>query len=50
MMKGDVQSDVNAVKQKPFSQMTRKEKAVHIGKIFLCIISFGFLFPNIGAD
>ena len=43
-------SDVNAVKTKPFSKMTPKEKAVHIGKVFLCIISFGFLFPNIGAD
>jgi hypothetical protein len=50
MAKKADQSDVNAIKQKPFSQMTRKEKAVHIGKIFLCIISFGFLFPNIGAD
>lgn len=44
------QADVNAVKQKPFSQMTPKEKAAHVGKVFLCIISFGFLFPNIGAD
>lgn len=43
-------SDVNAVKSKPFSKMTPKEKAVHIGKIFLSIITFGFLFPNIGAD
>ena len=43
-------ADVNAVKQKPFSQMTPREKAVHIGKLFLCVISFGFLFPNIGAD
>ena len=43
-------SDVNAVKVKPFGQMTRKEKLAHIGKVFLCIISFGFLFPNIGAD
>jgi hypothetical protein len=30
--------------------MTPKEKAVHIVKVFLCIISFGFLFPNIGSD
>ena len=44
------QTDVNAVKQKPFSKMTGKEKAVHIGKLFLSIITFGFLFPNIGAD
>jgi len=44
------QTDVNAVKQKPFSQMSPKEKATHIGKIFLCIITFGFVFPNIGAD
>lgn len=44
------QTDVNAVKQKPFSQMTRKEKMVHIGKLVLSILSFGFLFPNIGAD
>jgi len=43
-------SDVNAVKSKQFSKMTPKEKAAHIGKLFLCIISFGFLFPNIGAD
>ena len=43
-------TDVNAVKQKPFSQMTQKEKAMHIGKVFLSIITFGFLFPNIGAD
>ena len=44
------QTDVNAVKQKPFTKMTPKEKALHVGKIFLCIISFGFVFPNIGAD
>jgi len=44
------QPDVNAVKQKPFSQMTQKEKMVHIGKLVLSILSFGFLFPNIGAD
>ena len=42
--------DVNATKGKPFSEMTRKEKALHIGKLFLSIITFGFLFPNIGAD
>lgn len=44
------QDDVNAVKVKLFSQMTLNEKAIHIGKIFLCIITFGFLFPNVGAD
>jgi hypothetical protein len=44
------QSDVNAVKVKPFSTMTPREKVIHIGKVFLCIITFGFLFPNIGAD
>jgi hypothetical protein len=44
------QSDVNAVKVKPFAKMTAKEKVVHVGKIFLCVITFGFLFPNIGAD
>lgn len=44
------QSDVNAVKTKPFSQMTQHEKVVHIGKVFLSILTFGFLFPNIGAD
>ncbi len=43
-------SHVNDVKSKPFGKMTPKEKAVHIGKIFLCILTFGFLFPNIGAD
>jgi len=43
-------SDVNAVKVTPFSKMTPKEKAVHIGKLFLCIITFGFMFPNIGSD
>lgn len=43
-------SDVNAVKTKPFSTMTSKEKLVHVGKLFLCIITFGFLFPNIGGD
>ncbi|KPK20686.1 MAG: hypothetical protein AMJ67_00580 [Betaproteobacteria bacterium SG8_41] len=43
-------SDVNAVKVKPFSAMTPKEKVVHIGKVFLCIITFGFMFPNVGAD
>jgi hypothetical protein len=50
MAKKDDQRDVNAIKQKPFSQMTRKEKMVHIGKLVLSILSFGFLFPNIGAD
>ena len=43
-------SHVNDVKSKPFGKMTRKEKATHIAKLFLCILTFGFLFPNIGAD
>ena len=42
--------DVNAVVTKPFSKMNRQEKLIHIGKVFLCIISFGFVFPNIGSD
>ncbi len=43
-------SDVNAIKVKPFSAMTPKEKVVHVCKVFLCIITFGFMFPNVGAD
>jgi hypothetical protein len=44
------QSDVNAINVKPFSTMTPGEKVIHIGKVFLCIITFGFMFPNVGAD
>ncbi|MDH3287773.1 MAG: hypothetical protein OEP48_08650 [Betaproteobacteria bacterium] len=43
-------SDVNTVKAKAFSKMTAKEKVMHVSKVFLCIITFGFMFPNIGAD
>jgi hypothetical protein len=50
MDKNAQESDVNAIKVKPFSTMTPREKVIHVGKVFLCIITFGFLYPNVGAD
>jgi hypothetical protein len=33
-----------------FGEMTRLEKLVHILKVTLCILSFGFIYPNILRD
>ncbi len=33
-----------------FSQMTGLQKTVFVFKLAVCILSFGFIFPKIGAD
>jgi hypothetical protein len=35
---------------KRFSEMTGGEKVVHIGKVIVFLLSFGFAFPNIFSD
>ena len=35
---------------KPFSQMTFGEKALHIGKVIVFVITAGFAFPTIFTD
>ena len=36
----------NRVK-KPFKDMTRSQKFVFVCQVVVCIISFGFIFPNL---
>jgi hypothetical protein len=43
----DSLKDINVVSGKPFSQMSGGEKAQHIGKVFIFIITAGFAFPTI---
>ena len=42
--------NINVVSTKPFSQMSGGEKAQHIGKVFLFLITAGFAFPTILTD
>jgi hypothetical protein len=34
----------------PYAQMTRTQKVRFIVKLAICIITFGFVFPNIMGD
>lgn len=36
--------------KRSFAQMTGREKFVFLCKLALCIISFGFIYPNIMHD
>lgn len=42
--------DVNTLSGKPFSTMTSMEKAQHVGKVIVFLLSFGFIFPNILSE
>ncbi len=42
--------NINAISGKPFSQMSGGEKAQHIAKVFVFIITAGFAFPQILSD
>ena len=42
--------DVNTITGKPFSKMTGMEKARHVGKVIVFVLSFGFIFPNVFSD
>jgi hypothetical protein len=33
--------------RKPFKEMTRKQKAVFLLQVVLCLCTFGFAFPNL---
>jgi len=33
-----------------FARMTRRQKAVFILKLAVCILSFGFIFPGLTSD
>jgi hypothetical protein len=33
-----------------FSEMTRREKFIYVLKVIACVLSFGFIFPNINLD
>jgi len=35
---------------KPYAEMTRRQKLRFVGKLFLCILTFGFAFPNVMSD
>ena len=36
--------------RKTFSQKTPREKLVYVLKLAVCILSFGFIFPNLMSD
>lgn len=42
--------DINAVHAKAFSEMTFWEKLVHLGKVFVFLLTFGFAFPHILSE
>ena len=35
---------------KPFAEMTRNQKLRFVAKLALCILTFGFAFPNVMGD
>ena len=35
---------------KKFADMTRREKAIWIAKLVVCVATFGFAFPNVQSD
>jgi hypothetical protein len=37
-------------KSTPYAQMTGKEKLRFVAKLVVCIITFGFVFPNVMGD
>jgi hypothetical protein len=41
---------INKEPERKFSEMTAGGKLLHIGKIVVFIISFGFIFPTIFSD
>jgi hypothetical protein len=34
----------------PFQGMTREQKTRFVAKVILCVITFGFVFPNVMSD
>jgi hypothetical protein len=42
--------DIKASAEKPFAKMTAAQKILHIGKVAVFLLSFGFAFPNIFGD
>lgn len=52
-MKSNDTHEPAAVKDEPtrkFSEMTGRGKLIHIGKVIVFFISFGFVFPTILSD
>ena len=37
-------------KSTPYGQMTRKQKFRFVLKLAVCILTFGFVFPNVMGD
>jgi hypothetical protein len=35
---------------RPYNEMTRREKVIFVLKLAACILSFGFIYPNIMND
>ena len=52
MSKKDEQksTNANAAAEKRFAEMNAYEKVVHVGKVIVFFLSFGFAFPNIFSD
>ena len=45
--KAAAQNDPHSTLGVPYARMTRDQKFRFIAKLVLCIITFGFVFPNI---
>jgi hypothetical protein len=41
---------INKEPERKYSEMTGAGKLIHIGKVIVFIISFGFVFPTIFSD
>ncbi len=46
----DRSADDNSAAPKRFAQLTFFGKIVHIGKVIVFLVSFGFVFPNLFSD
>ncbi len=47
---GQEPSAINEEPERKFSEMTGGGKLLHIGKVIVFILSFGFIFPTIFSD
>jgi hypothetical protein len=44
------QGSAATASRKKFRDMTQSEKAAHVGKVFLFLLTFGFAYPSILLD
>ena len=41
---------LESIPGKKFADMTRLQKCVFVGKVVVCVATFGFAFPNVQND